>query len=274
MTLPQLRSVDVAGKTISFWETGAGPAVFLLHGIGSAGEAWNGQSAFLGQTYRAIAWDAPGYGGSDPLDAEAPTASDYANSLAGLMDVLGIGAAHLVGNSLGSLMIGGFVKRYPDRALSMVLSDVAAGHGRLPPDEREAKLRARLDDLEAHGPSGMARKRAPNLLGSLKNTELIEKVEDTMSKINPRGYSQAARMLSNGDIFADLEGCTVPTLVVCGAEDKVTPPSGNKAVAAALPGTRYKELPRVGHLPYVEAADAFNRILADFLTEQMAGSPA
>jgi pimeloyl-ACP methyl ester carboxylesterase len=150
----------------------------------------------------------------------------------------------------------------------MVLSDVAAGHGRLSAAEREARLRARLDDLETLGPAGMAQKRAPNLLGSAQIPETIEKVASTMAKIDPKGYAQAARMLSTGDILADLEGCTKPAIVICGAEDRVTPPEGNRAVAALLPNARYHELARVGHLPYVEAADAFNRLVADFLARQ------
>ncbi len=268
MTMPRPMKADVRGKAVSYWEAGTGPAVMLLHGIGSAGEAWDGQLVYLGQWYRTIAWDAPGYGGSDPLDSDSPDVGDYADMLAGLMDAVGIPAAHLVGNSLGALMIGGFVHRYPERALSMVLSDVAAGHGRLSADDRETRLRARLHDLDVLGPEGMALKRAPNLLGSARNPEAVEKVASTMAKVDPRGYSQAAHMLSNGDIFAELEGCTVPAMVLCGSDDRVTPPEGNKAVAAALPGSRYVELPRVGHLPYIEAADAFNRLVADFLAEQ------
>ncbi len=81
MTMPKPVKVDVGGKTLSFWEAGTGPAVILLHGIGSAGEAWDGQLVYLGQWYRAIAWDAPGYGGSDPLEADSPAAADYALSL-------------------------------------------------------------------------------------------------------------------------------------------------------------------------------------------------
>lgn len=267
MSMPQAMTVDIGGRTLSYWEAGSGPAVILLHGIGSAGEAWHGQLVHLSQRYRAIAWDAPGYGGSDPLDAETPTAADYAEALAALMGAIDVPAAHLVGNSLGCLMIGAVVKRYSDRVLSMVLSDVAAGHGRLSAAAREAKLRARLDDLDAHGPAGLARKRAPNLVGATKNPEIIETIAATMAKIDPKGYAQAARMLSNGDIFADLEGCTTPALVICGAEDAITPPDGNRAVAAAL-GARYHELPRVGHLPYVEAADVFNRLVAEFIAEQ------
>ncbi|MCW5771006.1 MAG: alpha/beta fold hydrolase [Rhodospirillaceae bacterium] len=256
-----------AGLALAWREAGAGAAIVFLHGIGSGSEGWEAQLAHFGSTHRAIAWDAPGYGGSGDLDPLAPAAADYADALAGLLDALGIGRAALVGNSLGALMAAAFVRRYPARVDALVLSDVAAGHARLDAEERDAKLMQRLDDVAELGPAGMAEKRAGNLISPKAGPGIRNAVVRTMSKVRPKGYGQAARMLSLGDVFLELRGCTARTLVVCGADDKVTPPEGNRRVAAAIPGARFELLEGVGHLPYLEAPARFNALVGDFLAQ-------
>ena len=249
---------------MALW-AGKGPAIVFLHGIGSNAEGWDAQLQHFGKTHRAIAWDAPGYGASGDLDPLAPMAGDYADALASLLDVLGIERAVLVGNSLGALMSAAFVKRYPARVIGLVLSDVAAGHGMLDEETRNDKLMQRLDDVAELGPAGMAEKRAGNLIGSGAAPGTRNKVVRAMSKIRPKGYGQAARMLSLGNVFAELQGCNAPAMVVCGAEDRVTPPDGNRKVAAAIPGARFELIEGIGHLPYSEAPERFNALVENFI---------
>jgi pimeloyl-ACP methyl ester carboxylesterase len=260
------KATTAAGLEIGYREAGNGAAIVFLHGIGSSSEGWATQLAHFGKTHRAIAWDAPGYGGSGDLDPLAPTASDYAEALAGLLDALGIARATLVGNSLGALMAAAFVRRHPARVAALVLSDAAAGHGRLSEEDRNEKLMQRLDDVAELGPAGMAEKRVGNLLGSKAAPGARNASLRVMSKIRPKGYGQAARMLSLGDIFAELAGCRAPALVVCGAEDRVTPPEGNRKIASAL-GASFELIDGIGHLPYLEAPDRFNALVEAFLAK-------
>jgi len=257
-------ATTAAGLKIGYREAGSGPAIVFLHGIGSSSEGWEAQLAHFGKTHRAIAWDAPGYGGSGDLDPLAPAASDYANALAGLLDALGIARATLVGNSLGALMTASFVRRHPARVTALVLSDAAAGHGKLDAEERNEKLMQRLDDVAELGPAGMAEKRVGKLLGPKAVPGARNAALRVMSKIRPKGYGQAARMLSLADIFAELAGCRAAALVVCGAEDLVTPPEGNRKIAAAL-GAKFELIEGIGHLPYVEAPECFNALVGAFL---------
>lgn len=262
---PPKTATTPSGLAIGYRESGAGPALVFLHGIGSGAEGWEAQLAYFGGTHRAVAWDAPGYGGSDDLVPMAPTAGDYADALAGLLDALGIGRAVLVGNSLGALMAAAFARRFPARASALVLSDAASGHGCLNEEERNEKLMQRLDDVAELGPAGMAEKRVGRLIGPAAAPGARNKVVRVMSKIRPRGYGQAARMLSLADIFAELAGCRAPTLVVCGAEDQVTPPDSNRKIAAAISGARFELIEGIGHLPYVEAPERFNALVGEFL---------
>lgn len=263
---PLKTATTAAGLKIGYRESGAGAAIVFLHGIGSSSEGWEAQLAHFGKTHRAIAWDAPGYGGSGDLDPLAPAASVYADALAGLFDALGIARAALVGNSLGALMAAAFARRHPARLAALVLSDAAAGHGRLSEEDRNEKLMQRLDDVAELGPAGMAEKRVGKLLGSKAASGARNAALRVMSKIRPKAYGQAARMLSLGDIFAELAGCRAPALVVCGAEDQVTPPEGNRKIAAAI-NARLELIEGVGHLPYIEAPERFNALVGAFLSQ-------
>ena len=263
---PPKTTTTAAGLKLAYRESGAGPAIVFLHGIGSSSEGWEAQLVHFGKTQRAISWDAPGYGGSGDLDPLAPAASDYAEALAGLLDALEIERAALVGNSLGALMSAAFVRRYSARVTALILSDAAAGHGKLSEEDRNEKLMHRLDDVAELGPAGMAEKRVGKLLGSKAVPGARNAALRVMSKIRPKGYAQAARMLSLGDIFAELQGCRAPALVVCGAEDQITPPEGNRKIAAAI-GARFELVDGIGHLPYIEAPERFNALVAEFLSK-------
>jgi pimeloyl-ACP methyl ester carboxylesterase len=163
-------------------------------------------------------------------------------------------------------MAAAFVRRTPARVTALVLSDAAAGHGKLDEEDRNEKLMQRLDDVAELGPAGMAEKRVGKLLGPKAAPGARNAALRVMSKIRPKGYAQAARMLSLGDIFAELAGCRAPALVVCGAEDQITPPDSNRKIAASI-GARFELIDGIGHLPYIEAPERFNALVAEFLSK-------
>jgi pimeloyl-ACP methyl ester carboxylesterase len=271
-SFPLKTATTAAGRKIGYRESGSGPVLVFLHGIGSSSAGWEAQLAHFAPAHRAIAWDAPGYGGSDDLEPLAPAAADYAEALAQLLDTLAIARATLVGNSLGALMAAAFWRCFPARAAALVLSDAASGHGLLGEEERNERLMQRLDDLAELGPAGMAEKRATKLIGSRAETGARNQVVRIMSKIRPKGYAQAARMLSHADIFAELLGCRAPALILCGSEDTATPPESNRRIAAAIPGARFELIEGVGHLPYVETPARFNALVGAFLTAPVAAA--
>jgi len=273
MTEHALKQIDAGGLTIGYREAGPGegsmgePIVFL-HGIGSGSAAWEAQLDHFGARWRAIAWDAPGYGGSGDLAGECPGTAAYADALAAFLDALGIESAHLVGNSLGSLFAGAFAGRHRARVRSLLLSDPAIGHGEADPETRAKSLKMRLDGVYNDGPAKMAEARAAKLVGPGASEAVLEAVRAVMRQVRPDGYAQAARTLSQGKLLTDLEGCDAPALVVTGSEDTVTPPEGGRRVAEALVNGRFVLMDGLGHLPYAEAPESFNALLADFLADQ------
>ena len=214
-----------------------------------------------------VAWDAPGYGDSTPVAPPRPTAADYAERLARFLDGLGLDRIVLLGHSLGALVAGSFTAARPQRVERLVLANPALGHRTDPAAPLPPPAQGRLDDLAALGPAGFAAKRAPRLLSATATPAEIARARDTMAEIHPDGYRQAVAMLAQGDLRADAGAIAVPDpRALERTEDSVTPPAGSRALAAAMPNARYREIEGAGHLSYLERPAAFNAAVREFLS--------
>jgi pimeloyl-ACP methyl ester carboxylesterase len=265
------RTVRAGGATFSYLEAGSGPPLVLLHGIGSSAASFRYQLEALSTRFRVVAWDAPGYGASTPLAIAHPDTSDYAAALDAWLGAVGIDRCHLVGQSLGTLIAARFAAEQPWRLVSLTLASVARGHGRLRSSERQRLLAQRLDDLTQLGPQGMAAKRGPRLLGPEATETMRRMIVEIMSRIRAEGYAQAARMLSTGDITADLARlpAALPIQIIVGQADVITPPAGNLEIAAALPAASVRVIPGAGHALYLEKPEDFNRLVSGFAATQL-----
>ena len=232
----------------------------LLHGIGSASASWLRQLQHCGRERSVLAWNAPGYSGSTGLPMEAPAAGDYARSMWSWLDALGVGQVTLVGHSLGALMAAAATRSAPQRVRHLVLLAPALGYATAAPEVRAAKLKDRLRNLETLGPQGMADKRGAAMLSGNAAPEQIEFIKTVMAQIEPHGYAQAARMLSGGDLAADLAAITCPITVGSGHADVITPPAGCQLAAQAA-RTTWIDLGAVGHACPLEAAEVVKRLL-------------
>lgn len=248
-------------------ERGTGPAVVLLHGIGSRAFSWSAQLDAWSNDHRIIAWDAPGYGRSDALADPVPPVGDYVAALHGLLAALGVERPLLVGHSLGALTAAAYAATHPGRLLGLVLSSVACGYGSLPPAEREARYQARARDRIGLGAEAFSRKRSAVVLSPHASPAAFEQVRAAMSSIGEAGYLAALRMLFSADIVPALSSITAPTLVLCGAADTVTPPEQNRRVAESVSGARFALVEGAGHAVYVEQPEAFNAVVRAFITE-------
>ena len=249
----------------------AAPVMVLLHGIGSASASWLAQldAAAQGDLLpRLIAWDAPGYGTSDALIPQEPNAEDYAQRLWALLDALQITTVHLAGHSLGAMMAAAAARMHPGRVHSLTLLSPAQGYGTASAVLREAKLRDRLHALDTLGPQGMATKRGAAMLSPNASEEQIAYIQSVMAQIHPAGYTQAAHMLSGGDIAADLAQLHCPITVASGSADSITPLAGCMALAERIKAP-YLSLGAVGHACAIEAGRAVTQLLA-----QVAATPS
>ena len=243
---------------IGFRRAGQGDNVLvLLHGIGSGSGSWVCQMQALSATHTVLAWDAPGYGQSEPLQPEQPQAGDYAERVWAWLDALGLSQpVTLVGHSLGALMAAAAAGQQPERVRQLVLLAPALGHGRAEADLRESKRRDRLHNLNTLGPDGMADKRGAAMLSAAASPELLAYVKATMAQVIPAGYTQATHMLANADLAGLLSAVRCPA-------DSITPPQACQALAAGA-GLPYTSLGPVGHACALEAVEAVNVLLAEW----------
>lgn len=213
--------------------------------------------------FDVIAWDAPGYGGSDDPAGDWSMA-DYADRLAGLLDALGLTRVHLLGQSWGGVLVQVFYGRYADRVASLLLVNTF-GAGMQPEAERRASLEGRLRSLETMTPAEMAARRAPVLVAPGASPAALAEGEAMMAEIHPAGYRMAAIALAEADARHVLPRIAVPTLVVAGDHDTVVPLAASRTLRDAIPGASFAVVEGTGHLSSQECPDAFDALVRDFL---------
>jgi 3-oxoadipate enol-lactonase len=248
-----------AGYALGYDQAGGGDAtpIVFLHGVGSDKSVWRPQLEHFAKERRAIAFDYPGYGESDPAP-EDTTRDDYAAAILSAMSELGVGRAHVCGLSLGGVVAIAIHAAAPDRCASLTLADTFASH----PDGAAIYQRslAGSNDLRA-----MAEARVDVLLAQPADSAVRSEVIATMARIDPAGYRIGAEAVWLADQRERAAAIRVPTLVLCGAEDRVTPAALSMALMRLIPGALYEPIERAGHLTNLERPDAFNTLVGAFI---------
>jgi pimeloyl-ACP methyl ester carboxylesterase len=183
-----------------------------------------------------------------------------------LLDHLSLAAATVCGVSMGGYAAFAFVRRHPARLHGLVLADTKASA------DTDAARRMRAEQAEAvrrDGTAAIADTFLPRLVGPTTHAErpgVVARLREIILANPPRGVTDAlAGLAARADSTSTLREIRVPTLVVCGAEDVLTPPAESEALHAGIRGSALELIPRAGHLANVEAPDAFNRVVEAFL---------
>lgn len=248
----------------TFTTLGAGPLVLMLHGSGGGFRSFAPQVETLASLgWRAVAWDMPGYGYSPPIEPYA--FKGLAERCSALIDVLAPrGGVTLVGQGMGGMVAQEVAARRPDQVRALVLVATSAGVA-----EDDAYARHIGDCLgwlaAGYGMDAIAALRLPRLLGPAALPEGVRLATFCQGEARAATWRRALEAMRNFDRRATLAHVAVPTLLVAGAQDRVTPPARLREMAADIVGSQYLELPGVGHLPHLEAPDAFDAALLDFL---------
>ena len=232
----------------------------MLHGIGSSGTSWARQIARLGDTFRCVAPDLPGYG-----DASDPVGEPSLDRVVAFTAELAGGAAvHVVGVSFGALVGIALARRRPELVRSLVVADATLGRAMLPPAERDAWLagrRALGADLQAR-----ADERAREIAGPDAAPDVLAEIAANMRRARPAGYGYVAEVIARTDASPWLDEIRVPALVICGEHDGVVGLALSRTIAERLRGSRLVTIPRAGHAPHVEEPDAFAAAVRTFVT--------
>jgi 3-oxoadipate enol-lactonase len=254
--------IDTSRGAIGVLEAGGGEAVpiIFLHGVGSDKSVWRPQLAHFGRSRRAIAVDYPGYGESG--FSPGANRDDFAAAILAAMDALGIGQAHVCGLSLGGVVAIAMHAAAPDRCASLILADSFAVH----PEGAGIHQRS-VEASRAMAMRDLAEARVDLLLGSAATPALRAEVVETMAAIDARAYRIGAEAVWLADQRERTAAICVPALVLCGIEDRITPPALSEDLAALIPGARLEWIEAAGHLANTEQPAAFNTAVERFLTE-------
>jgi pimeloyl-ACP methyl ester carboxylesterase len=264
-TLPEQQSIEIDRRTLAWRETGRGDPLVLVHGIGGYSGSWGRQLDAFADKFRVVAWDAPGYGGSAGLASLHPRIDDYASALASLLDALNVRTPHLVGHSLGSIMIASLCKTHGVAPRSMTLLQPVLGAGHLPENERKKIHDARANDMRALGPREFALQRGRTILSKSAPPDVVTEATEVMVKVPQDGYLAAWDMMCATQLMPLLDP-QYPTMIVCGSDDPVCPPATGKSVADRMPGAALHVFEGVGHYAAIEAHDRFNTLLRAFIS--------
>jgi 3-oxoadipate enol-lactonase len=266
--MPNWKTDHISGPPrIAVDHVGSGSLVVLMHGIGGNRSNWHDQLPEFGRYFRAVAWDARGYGDSDDYDG-ALDFGDFAIDLARLLDHFHAPRAHLVGLSMGGVIALDFVSRWPDRVTTLTLCDSFPGFSHISDEQRREFIRLRQEPLLAgKKPKDIAPAIAKSLLGKSPPPEVFERLVASMSTLHKESYLKTISSLANYTQTLNLEAITAPTHVVVGAEDTLTPPATSREMAQRIPGARFTIIEGAGHLSNIERPEAFNSAVLGFLRE-------
>ena len=253
------RIITSSGSEIGYAQRGQGEAtpIVFLHGVGSDKSVWRPQLDYFARTRRAIAFDYPGYGDSDPAPPET-TRDDYAAAVLSGMRALGIERAHVCGLSLGGIVAIAIHHLAADRCASLILADTFACH----PDGQA------IYDRSIEGSrnlAAMAAARVEHLLAEPAEPSLKREIIETMARIDPEAYRIAAKAVWLADQHDRTKAIKVPTMIICGEFDRPTPPKLSRELQMTIAHSKLEIIGAAGHLTNIEQPRAFNRIVDEFL---------
>lgn len=250
--------VSVHGSAIHYAsepppEGARGPVVVCLHGAGGTHETWRFQVRHLGPRWTALAVDLPGHGASQGDGCR--TIGEYRDFVRDFLDALTLSAVVLVGHSMGGGTAQSFALAHPDRLAALVLVGTGA-RLRVHPDifatiQRDVDEAGRLISGWAYSPAALPATVAQGAEAFARNRAAVLEAD--------------FRACDAFDLMHEIAAIHVPTLVLCGAEDRLTPVKYARVLHEQIPGASLAVVPGAGHMVMLEKPAEFNRILADFL---------
>lgn len=252
--------LDVNGTRLHVTEEGTGHAVLFLHGMGCDGTDWEPQVDAFADRYRCITIDHRGHGRSDREVGDGYSIARFAADARAVLDHLGVDRAHVVGLSMGGMIAQQLTLDDPERVCTLSLLDTFARPGPMADG-----MGAMADQVEAGGLDALAGGfQAMVFAAATTGTkpELVERFDAQFRANTPACLAADMRAIAGIDVYDRLGSIAAPTVVLCGAEDNLTPLPMAEELAAAIPGATLEIVPDAGHFSNIENPEVVNRILA------------
>ncbi len=258
----------VNGIRLAYSERGREHAntLLLVHGFPVDRHLWDAQLAGLSSQVHVVAPDLRGAGAS-AVPPGPYTVDQYAADLVALLDHLAIRKTVLAGLSMGGYIALAFWRRYPERVQALILCDTRAE-----PDSEQGRANrdAAIKKVQQEGVEALADEQMRLLLApaSQADTRLAGRARAMMvAQPAPGVVAALGALRERPDSQPTLPTIAVPTLVLVGAEDKVTPPEQARAMRDAIPAARLAIIPGAGHFSPLERPRGVNRALVRFLSD-------
>lgn len=256
---------EIRGIRTAYDVAGEGPAVVLLHGFPLNRSMWREQVKALSPRFRVITPDLRGHGESaattDPAHMD-----EMARDLAALMDHLSIDSAVIAGLSMGGYVAFSFYRLFRERADALILADTRAGADS---DERRRNRETQAIEIANKGIEGVVETLLPKLLAPdtlSRRPALVARVREMMAKTRPQGAISALHgMAARRDHTPLLGEIDVPTLIIVGSYDSVTPIEDAEELHRGVRGSQLEIIHGAGHLSNLEQPAEFSRVVAGFL---------
>jgi pimeloyl-ACP methyl ester carboxylesterase len=250
-------TIETEHGELFYAEAGAGDTVLVcVHGAGGSHQHWGHQLKGLAAVARVIALDLPGHGRSAGVGHSA--IADYSEATLALLDALGLETALLLGHSMGAAVALHTALHAPERVVGLGL--LGAG----------AKMRvapAFLDGLLSD-PLVTIRTLHSYFYGSQADSELVAKSEAAYVQGNPRLLRGDFLACDSFDVSGRLGDITAPTLIICGDEDKLTPPKYSQFLHSGIAGSGLHLVPGAGHMVMIEQPEVVNKAITAWLGQR------
>ncbi len=258
MPLAKINGIDL------YYEAhGEGPALILAHGGGGSHLSWWQQVPEFSKRYKVITFDHRSFGYS-PDAPNGPGPNAFVQDLAALLDHLGVQKAAVAGQSMGGWTVCGFAAAHPERTSALILCDTTGGVATPEVAKAQAntqeRVRGNLKEVLKNAYARSYPERHPEMCF------LYQQISALNTHVAPNLVSLLFGL--KHDVRPIVEH-KIPTLLLVGEEDVLTPPEAMASVAAQIPQAKFVKVPQAGHSVYFERADEFNRIVGDFLREQV-----
>lgn len=267
-----MQTAKISTGELAYIDRGSGVPVLLVHGFPLDHTMWGSQIEALSRDARVLAPDLRGFGQSPlgPLDSTGGISMErYADDLAEFLDVLPIGADQPVifaGLSMGGYIAWQFVRKYASRLRGLVLLDTRS---LADTDEARAGRIKMAENVADWGSGRVAEMMGPKLVAPAaykSNSKVVTDLRRVVTATSPAAIAAAQRGLAaRPDMASFLPKISVPTLIIVGIEDAISPPAEMQAIAAAIPGAEYVVIPNSGHMTTMENPAAVNAVLSRFI---------
>jgi 3-oxoadipate enol-lactonase len=263
------------GGTIATLEYGAGPTIVFSHGVTLSNRTWVKQFDALPELgFRVVAFDHRGHGGSE-AGSSGHSIDNLADDVRTVLDTMEVREGVIVGHSMGGIAVQAYVTRHPEHAAEHLRGIVLLS----------TLYRVRFSEMRRlQQLLRLVTDRSPDLGAVLRHRDLglvlarigfgtnpqpshVELTRQMIAACAPDTSRLATRALLSLDLTEVLPTITLPTLVVCGTSDVITPPGESRRIAELIPGARLELMPKAGHMLMLERAAALDALIVDFARE-------